>query len=136
MLLFNKHIRTIEVCNNICAIRININIWAIDIYNNNIRTIDVYKNFRIVEIYNNIRATGIYKNIRAYSTIPLDRSLILYKSNKNVLLSTNVYLILSDFSNLSKFLDKIQTTSLVTNNIYTIFVKVKYSVHNFFIIDN
>ena len=127
MLLFNKHIRAIEVCNNICAIRININIWAIDIYNNNIRTIDVYKNFRIVEIYN---------NIRAYSTIPLDRSLILYKSNKNVLLSTNVYLILSDFSNLSKFLDKIQTTSLVTNNIYTIFVKVKYSVHNFFIIDN
>lgn len=60
-------------------------------------------------------------------------SLISFKPNKSII---NSYFEIGDFNDLSLFTAKIVNTNLSLDNIYTVYVKVRYNIDNFFMVGN
>jgi hypothetical protein len=69
---------------------------------------------------------------RAYSSVS-GGSLISFKSNKSII---NFYFDIEDFNDFSIFIDKMVDVNLSIDNVYTVYVKVRYDKDNFFMVGN
>lgn len=126
-----------NMINGISSIAYKINTELFDYLLINLSTLTMKetKGYKRESYFGLVRETdrlGIIGNYfyRKYST----GANILYKGNKNKVV--NVYFWVTDFNNLFDFSVKMLDTKLPINNVYTVFVKVRYNKNSFFMVGN